>query len=243
MRIFLSYARTDEHVATEVELALRAEGHEVFLDRSSLRAGQGFHRQIRDEINSTDALVYALTELKFAQERWRSPEGRVLPVVVEPTPFEDVPPYLRAVTILDPTGNVAAEIAAAISELGALRAASRISGVRVLMHTAGFDSHHERSAIFVNVTNLFTEQDVEVTHVWMETAPKVFAIPPQRPLPTRLRPQESWETWVYVDQLPPIEAESVYELARVRLSTGEVVASSRNTSVPEFGFVPGDKRT
>src|SRR5215213_7008309 len=123
MRIFLSHARINHCVAAEVELALRAEGHDVFLDQPSLRAGQGFHAHIRDQINSTDAVVflispasvrphsYALTELKFAQERWRSPAGRILPVIVEPTRLEDVPPYLRAVTILDPAGNVAAEVA------------------------------------------------------------------------------------------------------------------------------------
>jgi hypothetical protein len=163
--------------------------------------------------------------------------------LVEPTPFEDLPAYLRAVTTLDPAGNVAAEIAAAVSQLGTVHAAPRVPGVRVLVHAAFFEHEAERPALFINVTNLFTEQDVEVTHVWIDTAPKTFVIPPQRPLPIRLRPQESWETWVYFDQLPPNETEGVHELARVRLSTGDVVGSACNASVPEVGFVPGDTRT
>lgn len=52
----------------------------------------------------------------------------------------------------------------------------------------------------------------KVTHVWIETTPKTYVIPPMRLLPTRLRPYESWETWVYFDQLPPIEVDGVYKL-------------------------------
>ena len=55
---------------------------------------------------------YTLTELRMAQERWPHPGRRVLPVMLEPTEIERVPAYLRAVTIFQPAGNVAAELAA-----------------------------------------------------------------------------------------------------------------------------------
>jgi len=58
MQVFLSYARAHEDVAAEVSLALRTEGHGVFFDRTSLPAGEGFHRLIREHINAADKLVF-----------------------------------------------------------------------------------------------------------------------------------------------------------------------------------------
>lgn len=253
MRIFLSYARVNQSAAADVELALRAEGHEVFLDRASLTAGHGFHAHIREQIDSADALVflvspastlrgsYALTELKFAQERWPSPAGRVLPVLVESTPLEGLPAYLRAVTVLDPVGNVAAETAAAVSKLRSAARKPAGPSVRVLVHIASFVEAPERPAIFINLTNLSVDREVEITHVWMETSPRTHVTSDARPLPVRLRPAESWETWVYFDEFPSIPDPGIYQMARVRLSTGEVMTSTARTEVPELGFVPGAK--
>jgi len=124
MRIFLSYASEDRPRAEEVALALQANGHELFFDRTELEGGEAFHRVIREQIATADRLVflispdsmaagsYCLTELRMARERWPHPRGRVLPVMLEPTPMERVPAYLRSVTILEPEGNVAAEVAA-----------------------------------------------------------------------------------------------------------------------------------
>ena len=40
---------------------------------------------------------YTMTELRFAEEKWRSPAGRVLPVMVQATDTAAIPAYLRAV--------------------------------------------------------------------------------------------------------------------------------------------------
>lgn len=49
---------------------------------------------------------YTLAELDIARGRWRRPAGRVLPVVVAPTPISSLPPYLSAVTLLQPHGEL-----------------------------------------------------------------------------------------------------------------------------------------
>ena len=67
---------------------------------------------------SVQSGCYARTELKYAQKKWPHPERRVLPVLVKPTPYETIPVYLRAVTILRPEGNVPAEVVAALDEWG-----------------------------------------------------------------------------------------------------------------------------
>lgn len=254
MRLFLSYARTGGRIADEVQLALHAEGHQVFFDRASLSAGQSFHSLIRERISSADALIflvspaatrrgsYALTELKLAQQQWPSPAGRILPVMIEPTPSQSLPAYLTSVTVLEPAGNIAAEVAAEVCKLRRAAPNGTRSNVRVLMHLACFVEAPQRPAFFINVTNLRAEGEVEVTHVWMESPPRTHATPDERPLPVRLRPLESWETWIYVDELPSVPGPDTYEMARVRLSTGEVLASKANAAVPETGFVPGTGR-
>ena len=129
LRIFLSHASEDTHKAQEVTLALLQEGHEVFFDRNSLPAGVGFHRAIRDELFQADFFLflvspaalaegrYTRTELKLAGERWPDPSGRILPVIVSKTDWDTIPPYLTAVTVLRPEGNLAAEVVHHIERL------------------------------------------------------------------------------------------------------------------------------
>jgi len=129
--IFLSYSSPQADEARRIELALLGEGHTVFRDRSALRPGETFDSRIRAAIDDSDLFVflispasivagqYTLTELEFAQQKWRHPSGHVLPVLVEPTPKAAIPEYLRAVTMLQPSGDLAAEVTAAVDRLTA----------------------------------------------------------------------------------------------------------------------------
>jgi hypothetical protein len=129
--IFLSYPSELAETAASLELSLTADGYAVFRDRSALPPGESFDARIRAAVEDSDLFVflispasvspgrYTLTELKFAEQRWRQPAGRVLPVLVEATPKESIPAYLRAVTILEPKGNLVAEVAAEVARLTA----------------------------------------------------------------------------------------------------------------------------
>jgi len=131
MNIFLSYASAQKDVASGVCFELQAAGHEVFLDKEDLPSGHSYNDRIAAAIDACDLFIflvspesvakgrYALTELKIARRKWENPSGRVLPVMVESTPLENVPAYLKAVTILMPEGNIAAEIVLAVSDLAA----------------------------------------------------------------------------------------------------------------------------
>lgn len=129
MKLFISYPSDQRELAEHLRLALEAEGHEVFTDRSELKEGEPYHEALREAIDDADAMVfivtpravakgsYALTELDLAERRWRSPGGHVLPVVVETTPIAAIPPYLRSVTLLQPQGDVVAETVAAVDRM------------------------------------------------------------------------------------------------------------------------------
>lgn len=98
MKIFLCYSSSECTTAESIRLALVAEGHEVFFDRSDLPAGGEYHARISLAIKasalfiflvSPDSLTkgrYTLTELDIAQGQWEHPAGHVLPVLVQPTP-------------------------------------------------------------------------------------------------------------------------------------------------------------
>jgi tetratricopeptide (TPR) repeat protein len=127
--IFLSYSSPQREAATRLELSLKGEGHSVFRDHSVLPPGESFDARIRAAIEESDLLIflissesvskgrYTLTELKFAEQKWGHPAGHVLPVLTEPIPKEAIPEFLRAVTILQPTGDLAAEVTAEVDRM------------------------------------------------------------------------------------------------------------------------------
>lgn len=133
MRIFISYSSANRSIAEEIQLALLGEGHDVFFDKDSLPAGGNYHARINNAIALADAFIflispdsitpgsYALTELKFIRSKWPHPDSRVLPVRLSTTPWEDIPAYLKSVTVLEPSGNVAAEVLAAVTALPSSR--------------------------------------------------------------------------------------------------------------------------
>lgn len=126
MKIFLSYASEEAELAEQIQLALTADGHDVFFDKMSLPPGGDYNARIRKAIEDSLGMIflisphsirkgsYALTELKFAREKYKHPRGCVLPVMAVPTHLEEVPVFLKAVTILEPVGSIAAEVAAEV---------------------------------------------------------------------------------------------------------------------------------
>ena len=125
----------------------------------------------------------------------------------------------------------------------ALRILGLTTHVRVRTHMAQLINQGGtpgKVALFINVTNVSLSQDAEVTHVWIETP--VGQVAPDhldRPLPVRLHPKQTWETWVSLDALVAAEPAGATQLARVRLSDGRVVKGKPARNIPHSGYVPG----
>jgi hypothetical protein len=125
---------------------------------------------------------------------------------------------------------------AILEPLGSLNGNRRV--VRFTVHRAFF-ARSDRECFFLNVTNLSRTREIEITHIWFDTTPQISALEPDRPLPKRLKPDESWETWIDVARLPAESRESAFRLGRLRVSTGAVIKSKKNANVPPQGTVPG----
>jgi formylglycine-generating enzyme required for sulfatase activity len=149
MKVFLSYASEDLAVAEAINLALRSDGHDVFFDREDLPPGESFHARIRLGIEGSDLFVflvsaqaldagsYTLNELEIAQQVWKVPSGRILPVLLRPTDLRDIPSYLKAVTLLEFRGNVPAAVTEAVHRISARRRRKRLKQSAIAVAAAG----------------------------------------------------------------------------------------------------------
>jgi hypothetical protein len=100
--VFLSYASEDAQAAERIATALRSAGIEVWFDKSELRGGDAWDRQIRKQIHDCRlslALISTHTETRdegYFRREWRLAVERVgdmaakraflVPVVIDGTP-------------------------------------------------------------------------------------------------------------------------------------------------------------
>lgn len=113
--------------------------------------------------------------------------------------------------------------------------------VRFTVHRAFFGNGKE--CLFFNVTNLSKDRNIVVTHIWIEATHQISVMQKDRPLPKRLEPDETWETWIEIRQLPEMILNNPFKTARLRLSSGRVIKSKENIGVPAQGVVPGGEIT
>jgi phosphatidylserine/phosphatidylglycerophosphate/cardiolipin synthase-like enzyme len=129
MRIFISFSGEWRSLAEKLCISLRHDGHTVFFDKDSLPKGESYDNLIRAELSKARLLIflitpesvkegsYALAELQIYREHNLVPSGRVLPVMIAPTSFDDIPNYLKGVNVLRPSGDPVAEVASQVSKI------------------------------------------------------------------------------------------------------------------------------
>jgi hypothetical protein len=129
LRIFLSYSSTQRSLAQQVRAALEGEGHSVFFDRDALPSGEPYNKRIRDGVDACELFVflacadsldpgsYTLTELALVEQMEAGRRPAVLPVLTEDIDPRSLPALLASRTVLQPRGNIPAEIAAQVDRL------------------------------------------------------------------------------------------------------------------------------
>ena len=105
-RVFISYASEERPLATEIALALKGEGYQIWSDFERLKPGDGFREEIAEGIAKSDCAVFVmcahavtdgsfvLTEMGHAQEKWPYPIGCVLTVRLNDVEISAIPAYL-----------------------------------------------------------------------------------------------------------------------------------------------------
>jgi hypothetical protein len=128
MRIFVSYSSKDRPLVQRIVAALNAAGFEIFVDTHDLPPGQEYNARLKMAVEDADLFIflasdnsvepgsYALTELSFAERKWRNPSGHVLPVLLKGFDPGQLPAYLRPINGLRIRGNPEAEVIAWVQE-------------------------------------------------------------------------------------------------------------------------------
>ena len=112
--------------------------------------------------------------------------------------------------------------------------------IRVLVHRA-FLEDRQKEAFFITITNLTLDREIEITNIWFNSNPKVHVIRNDRVLPKKLKPNETWDTWLPVNKLPSAYHPYVFKMVRVRLSNGSLAYSEENLTHPEKEIVPAEE--
>jgi hypothetical protein len=79
--------------------------------------------------------AYSLSELSMAEKRWPEPAGRILPVLLDDTPIELLPAYLRAVSVVQPQGDTVADVLDSVARLSKKRRYARVRAVALVGFT------------------------------------------------------------------------------------------------------------
>nr|MBK9652402.1 toll/interleukin-1 receptor domain-containing protein [Bacteroidota bacterium] len=126
--IFLSYAHEDFDTAEQLYFALSNLNHKVFFDKESLQVGEEYNFNIIDSIRQSDFSILLLspeffseksfckTELKIIQSNWPVPKNKIFPVMARETLFDELPNYIKSVSILKIEGNLIAEVVQRIQD-------------------------------------------------------------------------------------------------------------------------------
>jgi len=149
MKIFLSYSSKQQALAEQLYLELAHSGHSVFFDKKSLRAGGDFRKRIRSELDQSELFIflispasvtpnsYARSELEIAREKWPQPEGHILPVMAIATDLDSVPPYLKAVTILNPEGEIVEAVSRRLDDWSPMEEVDPVEDTRRTLERGG----------------------------------------------------------------------------------------------------------
>src|SRR6516162_9686138 len=95
--VFISYAKTDRSLASELAAMLEAEGWKVWWD-TSLAIGDDFRNEIMTELGRARAVIVIWTDTSVKSDWVRSEAGRaqadrkLIPVKLEHLTYKDLPP-------------------------------------------------------------------------------------------------------------------------------------------------------
>ena len=152
MYVFVSYARENAPLAQKLNVALNAAGFDTFLDTKAPAPGQKDNARLKNTVDRADAFIFlanqhsltpgsdALTELSYAEAKWRNPSDHVLPVITGDFDPRALPAYLRPTNALQVRGNLEAQVVGWVQDRATIegrRLAGLLTTVQRLEQFAG----------------------------------------------------------------------------------------------------------
>ena len=111
-QVFLSYAEEELAIMEQVRRSLRREGFTVWTNKTDIQTGVDFQEAINRGVEEADNLVYLMSpaslQSPYCQQEIDyalSLNKRIIPLLVQPTDLEQIPPTLRNLQYIDLTDN------------------------------------------------------------------------------------------------------------------------------------------
>ncbi len=255
VRIFLSYAREDIVAAERLYRDLNSFPRvQVWFDKRSIGGGQRWAHAIQENLRKSDYCLVLLSqkaakkrgfyqkEIRFALDllgEFPDDQTFLIPLRLDDCVlhFENMR-VLQYIDMFPDWSEGFDKLATALRlHLSEPTTQSDVI-VRLTSHQARF-RRFPRMYYFVNLANR-SNVPIEITHVWYEDSSHHIQVSPlSRRLPVRLAVNEAWCTWLPTEELPFQRQDDAYDRFRIRLSTGEVMGSRKEDTVPPVGPVPG----
>lgn len=112
-QVFLAYAHEDQAVMQKIRHSLMRQAITVWTNNTDIQTGEAFDKAIQRGIEQADNLVYLLSpqalNSEYCQQELNyalSLNKRIIPVLVNKTPLEQIPDALRYLQYIDLTDNV-----------------------------------------------------------------------------------------------------------------------------------------
>jgi tetratricopeptide (TPR) repeat protein len=178
-RVFLSYSRHDNRMATWLRKELEAAGFEVFRDIESTLPGEEWWRRLSELIALADAIVYLMSPRSCASkvcvdevEYSRTLNKRIFPAMIKTVDWREVPEGLakiHSVYLTDPEkreSSVAKLVAAVQANIGWVRE-----------HTRLFDRARQWQAKGRSLAELLTGPALDEAERWLTQRPTLAEAP------------------------------------------------------------------
>jgi CHASE2 domain-containing sensor protein len=106
--VFISYAEQDQDFLDKISRTLRRKGFTIWTNKTDSKTGTEFHKEINKGIEGADNLVWLISP--HSLQSWYcqgeithafANNKRIIPLLIEPTEFDAIPPNLRALQFID----------------------------------------------------------------------------------------------------------------------------------------------
>ncbi len=111
-QVFLSWSDKDRVFVETIRKTLMREGFTLWVSRSDIKTGADFQQRIDRGIEEADNIVYLISQdslnSRYCQQEIDhalSLNKRIIPVLIEPTDLEEIPPNLRSLQFINLADN------------------------------------------------------------------------------------------------------------------------------------------
>ncbi|MDJ0717772.1 MAG: TIR domain-containing protein [Prochloraceae cyanobacterium] len=109
--VFLAASEKDFNIKAKIGQTLMREGITIWTDQADLKTGVEFQSEINRGVEGADNFVYLISPYALKSEYCQQElalalkyNKRIIPLLIQPTDLDEIPPHLRALQFIDLTG-------------------------------------------------------------------------------------------------------------------------------------------